>query len=260
MLSAAEIEGLKKDLRDFYNRFPRYTTLGSFYQITKLSQCNFYIDYVLEYLEPDMKVLDIGTGAGILTLEMARIAKEVTGIDIASRVVEFASALKQIELKRYKLIEDYKRAKLNTDKLNKVEFHVADAENLPFKDNAFDLIVAQDLLEHLPAPIKAINNMMRCLNDNGKLILIMHTPNIDINLNIESWKKDISSMKNKDAVSKMNYNMLKSWIKRKNIKVYKHKVIYDKPEINYLTGIFKWLNGAQFLERNEETIIFVLTK
>jgi ubiquinone/menaquinone biosynthesis C-methylase UbiE len=261
MLSAAEIEGLKNDLREFYNKFPRYTTLGSFYQVTKLSHIKLYNSYILPYLEPHMRVLDVGIGAGLLTLEMARVTKEVVGIDIASKVIDFAKNLKDIETRRFKLIEDYKRKNLRTDNINKnVQFYVADAENLPFKDNYFDVIVAQDIIEHLPAPIKAINEMLRCLIPTGKCILILHTPNIDINLNIESWKKDISLMKNRDAVSKMNYNVLNSWLKRKKIKIFKNKVIYNENWANILTGMFPFLNGAKFLERYEETIILILEK
>ena len=260
MLSAGEIEGLKNDLRDFYNNFPRYTTVGLYYQITKLSSDHKYNNYVLKYLQPDMKVLDIGMGSGIITMEMARIAKEVIGIDIASSVVDFASSIKKIELRRYKLIEDYKQKNLNTDKISNVSYQVDDAENLSFKDDTFDLIVAQDIIEHLPAPVKAIIQMLRCLKKGGKLILILHAPNINTNLNIESWQKDISNMKNKDAVSKMNYGVLLSWFKRNKIKVKEYNIIYDNDKINKLTGFLPFFKGAQFLQHNEETIIFVLEK
>jgi ubiquinone/menaquinone biosynthesis C-methylase UbiE len=214
----------------------------------------------MKYLEPEMSVLDLGMGSGILTMEMGRIAKEVIGVDIASRVVDFAAALKNIETRRYKLIEDFKRKNLNTEKIANVSFQVDDAENLSFRDNKFDMIVAQDLIEHLPAPIRAINHMLRCLKVGGKLILVLHTPVIDTNLNIESWRKDISKMKNKDAVSKMNYNVLLTWFKRNNIKILEYDITYTSKWVNLLTKTIKFYKGAKFLEYYEDTIVFVIEK
>lgn len=260
MFTAGEIAGLKNDLRDFYNGFLKYTTINSFYQVTKLTSDTKYVNYVMEYIEPDTKVLDVGMGSGILSLEMTRISNDVTAIDIASSVVDFAASLKAIEIRRYKLIEDYRKQNYNTDNMANINYQVCDAEALSFKNKTFDLIVAQDIIEHLPAPIKALNEMFRCLKDDGKIVLILHTPVLDTNLNIESWKKNISKMKNKDAVSKMNYSVLLTWFKRKKIKVKKLEIIYDHPFINALTSVIKQLQGALFLERFEETIILVLEK
>lgn len=260
MLSAAEIAGLKNDLRDFYNKFPKYTTLGSFYQLSRLAPNGFYSNYIMKYITPEDKVLDLGCGAGIFTLEMARIAKEVVGIDFASNVVDFANRLKKVEYRRFKLIEDYRKQDFKTDKIPNVSFQIGDAEELPFKDQTFNLIVAQDLIEHLPAPVRAISEMYRCLQDKGKIILIYHTPDIDINLNIDAWQENLPEMKNKDAVSKMNYNLLKSWFKRNNKKIIESKIIYTSPLINLLSKVFFWLYGSKALERYEDTLIFVLVR
>lgn len=260
MFSAAEIAGLKNDLKDFYSNFTRYTTIGSFYQTKKLSQDDKFIKYVLKYVEPGMKVLDVGIGAGLMTLELARISDDVTGIDIASSVIDFASDLKKIEIKRFKLIEDFKKLNYKSDNLEKINYQVEDIENPSFKNKKYDLIVAQDIIEHLPAPIRAITHMVNSLNKGGKMVLIVHTPIIQPNLNIEEWKKDISQMKNKDAVSRMNYNVLKTWFKRNNLKVLESKVIYRNEFLNILTRYLKSYRGAQFIQKYEETVIFVLER
>lgn len=260
MLSAGEIESLKNDLRDFYNNFPRYTTLGSFKLITELSTDAKYIKYIMKYLEPYMNVLDVGMGSGVVTMEMARIAQQVTGVDIADRTVDFANKLKEIELRRYKLIEDCNRKDLHTANVSNVSCMVSDVDKLSFKDKTFDLIVAIDLIEHLPAPIKSISEMLRCLKVNGILILMVHTPNVDVNLNIESWKTDIFKMKNKDVVFKINFNILKRWFKKKNIQVLEYDVIYNSKWLRLLTKIIPQLKGAQLIEKYEDEIIFVLNK
>lgn len=44
---------------------------------------------------------------------------------------------------------------------------VADAHNLPFKDDAFDLILCEDVLEHLKKPWLAVNEFFRVLKNGG---------------------------------------------------------------------------------------------
>jgi len=49
-----------------------------------------------------------------------------------------------------------------------------DAQNLAFKDEIFDLVLFSEVLEHLPHPEKALNEIKRILKPNG--ILIISTP------------------------------------------------------------------------------------
>jgi SAM-dependent methyltransferase len=48
---------------------------------------------------------------------------------------------------------------------------VCDAHNLPFKNDFFDLIMCQEVLEHLESPTVAINEMNRVLRFGGEVIL-----------------------------------------------------------------------------------------
>jgi len=48
---------------------------------------------------------------------------------------------------------------------------VGDAHELPFKDGEFDVVLANEVLEHLQNPQKAIDEMYRVLRKGGKLIL-----------------------------------------------------------------------------------------
>ena len=48
---------------------------------------------------------------------------------------------------------------------------VSDITKIPAKDNAFDAIMCIEVLEHLPRPIKAIEEFARILKPKGKLIL-----------------------------------------------------------------------------------------
>ena len=50
-----------------------------------------------------------------------------------------------------------------------------DAQNIPFKDDSFDSIIAGELIEHLPDPDKFLRECRRILRSNG--IVIISTPN-----------------------------------------------------------------------------------
>jgi SAM-dependent methyltransferase len=48
---------------------------------------------------------------------------------------------------------------------------LADAQNLPFEDNYFDCILFSEVIEHVPDPEKAVQEISRCLKNGGQLIL-----------------------------------------------------------------------------------------
>lgn len=52
----------------------------------------------------------------------------------------------------------------------------ADAQNLPFRSGIFDMVLALELLEHLPAPEKALTEFHRVLKSRGILTLTTPTP------------------------------------------------------------------------------------
>lgn len=54
---------------------------------------------------------------------------------------------------------------------------LCDATSLPFKDQAFDVIIATEVLEHLPDDELCIKDIYRVLQSKG--VLLIHTPNGD---------------------------------------------------------------------------------
>ncbi|MFX1518453.1 MAG: class I SAM-dependent methyltransferase [Promethearchaeota archaeon] len=55
----------------------------------------------------------------------------------------------------------------------KVDLIVADAENLPFKENVFERILCSEVIEHLTHPLRAIYEIKRILKGKG----VITTPN-----------------------------------------------------------------------------------
>jgi len=97
-----------------------------------------------------IKVLDLGSGEGGTSALFSKNNFAVS-FDI--------SLIRLVRQDKYKLI-------------NKIK---GDAEFLPFKSNSFDLIIMQDVIEHIDEPKKIIHEIKRILKKEGNIFL--STPN-----------------------------------------------------------------------------------
>jgi len=53
----------------------------------------------------------------------------------------------------------------------------ADAHNLPFKNNSFDLVICTEVLEHVVNPEKVLGEIKRVLTNDGIAIVEMDSGN-----------------------------------------------------------------------------------
>lgn len=104
------------------------------------------------------KVLEIGVGSGIDHLELAKSEAILTGIDITPKSIELTK--KNLELHGYQS-----------------NLLVADTENLPFKDETFDIVYSFGVLHHTPDIQKAIDEIFRVLKPRGKVLLSLYNKN-----------------------------------------------------------------------------------
>lgn len=102
-------------------------------------------------------VLEIGVGMGADHLEWAKAGpKSLSGVDLTPRAVQFTGE----RLKLYGLSSDVR---------------VADAENLPFPNDSFDIVYSWGVLHHSPDTPKAIREVYRVLRPGGSArIMIYH--------------------------------------------------------------------------------------
>jgi SAM-dependent methyltransferase len=100
------------------------------------------------------RVLDAGCGAGYGSAELAQSANSVVGVDIAAEAVAFAR-------------EHYR--------LPYLAFEQASCTALPHPDAAFDLVVAFEVIEHLPLWRDFLLEVRRVLAPTGQFIV--STPN-----------------------------------------------------------------------------------
>jgi ubiquinone/menaquinone biosynthesis C-methylase UbiE len=102
------------------------------------------------------RILELGSGPGYLSIEMARKFKgsEIIGIDISERMVEIAS-----ERAREKELEN-------------VRFMVGDVTDLNFPDNSFDVCVNSYLIHWVSDVRRFLGEIRRVLKDRGRLGII----------------------------------------------------------------------------------------
>jgi len=108
-------------------------------------------------IRPGERVLDIGTGSGIVAIEVASrlgTGGRIVGIDLSREMLTQAAL--------------HARHAPGSDRIALTE---TDAEHLPFPNAAFDCIVSLFALLHFPNPARALAEMRRVLKPGGRLVL-----------------------------------------------------------------------------------------
>lgn len=103
--------------------------------------------------ESPREILDAGCGTGVVSLLLAQLGHDVTGIDLSSEMVDRAR----------------EKARRRGES---VEFHEGNVEDLPFADGAYDVVTARHLIWTLPNPSTAIREWSRVVRPNGHLVLL----------------------------------------------------------------------------------------
>ncbi|MHB8447057.1 MAG: bifunctional 2-polyprenyl-6-hydroxyphenol methylase/3-demethylubiquinol 3-O-methyltransferase UbiG [Rudaea sp.] len=99
------------------------------------------------------RALDVGCGGGILSESLARAGAQVTGIDLAPRVLEVA----RLHLHESGLQVEYREIAVE-----------ALAAEIP---GAFDAVTCMELLEHVPDPGSVVAACAKLLKPGGRLFL-----------------------------------------------------------------------------------------
>ncbi len=108
--------------------------------------------------DPNQVVADIGTGTGILAVELARLGVQVVAVDHSARMLDAA------------------RAKIASEPSLHIEFRHGEASALPLGDAEVDAAFAHMMLHYLPAPADAIAEMARVVRPGGSVIAVDFIP------------------------------------------------------------------------------------
>jgi ubiquinone/menaquinone biosynthesis C-methylase UbiE len=115
-----------------------------------------HLQYLKRFLNfENKKILDMGCGIGKFLLECCQENLDIVGIDINPEYLEICE-------------KNFKGTKF------KPSLFLAEAENLPFKNNSFDFINCTELLEHVKRPQKVLNEIYRILKTDGFAFITIH--------------------------------------------------------------------------------------
>jgi SAM-dependent methyltransferase len=118
-----------------------------------------------------LKVLEIGCGLGTDGAQFAAAGADYTGVDLTEAAVELAR-------KRFELFD------------LSGTFQTADAENLDFADESFDLVYSHGVLHHTPETGKAIREIHRVLRPGGRaVVMLYHRGSYNYRVNISVLRR-----------------------------------------------------------------------
>ena len=106
------------------------------------------------------RVLEIGVGAGTDHIQGARAGAKLTGIDLTPEAV--ALTKERLSMEGFE-----------------PDVHEADAENLPFPDDHFDIVYSHGVLHHSPDTERCIAHVHRVLKPGGTALIMVY--------NLRSW-------------------------------------------------------------------------
>jgi 2-polyprenyl-3-methyl-5-hydroxy-6-metoxy-1,4-benzoquinol methylase len=107
---------------------------------------------ILSVISEEEDILDVGCGWGVLSVYLAGQGRKVTAVDGSQNELDWAR----------QTMHQFKAP---------VTLQVCAAENLGFPDESFDLVIWEEVLEHLDEPLVALREGYRVLRCGGKIIL-----------------------------------------------------------------------------------------
>jgi SAM-dependent methyltransferase len=120
------------------------------------SYCGVGNPFILGPIHEGEAILDIGCGAGVDSIIAAGLvgpSGSVTGIDLVPEMLARAS-------------ENARLAGLDN-----VTFQESSAEQLPFPDNSFDMVISNGVFNLVVDKVKALSEVFRVLKPGGRFLL-----------------------------------------------------------------------------------------
>jgi ubiquinone/menaquinone biosynthesis C-methylase UbiE len=113
------------------------------------------LDTLVEIAQPasDWQILDVATGGGHTALRFAPHVAHVIASDLTQEMLNSAEAF------------------ITAAGITNVSYELADAENLPFPDQQFDLVTCRIAPHHFPDVLAFVQQAVRVLKSGGMLLV-----------------------------------------------------------------------------------------
>lgn len=145
--------------------YPVVTHFTFALQPSAVARLKFVRETVLAISTEEADIADLGCGSGMILCEVLGLKPRWRGhgLDISAAAVNYA-----------------RRLAIHKKVADRASFQTGDISRLPFTTHSLDLVIASEVVEHIPEPERVISEIARVLRPGGKLILTMplgsHTP------------------------------------------------------------------------------------
>lgn len=157
--------------------------------------------------------LDIGCASGYMISEIASVYPKVKcfGVDVYKNAIDFAK-------KTYP----------------NINFKIAYAQSLPFKNVSFDLIIFYETIEHVENPTLALREIKRILRRNGICILAMDSGSLLFRLVWLIWENTTGKVWKGAHLHPFHHNDLEGLIRKARIKIKKKFFTHLGMEVSFI--------------------------
>jgi len=172
---------------------------------------------LLQKLRTDAKncgeLLEIGTGTGLLSLELRDIVSNITAIDISPEMIAIA------------------RSKAEVSQTANIDFQVGDSCDLDFENDSFDMVIASNVLHLLHEPELAVKEIKRVLKEDGQAVLPTYCHG-------ENWKtlliSKLMSLFGFRARSRWSIDSFRAFVENNGLRILDSEVFEDKIPLFYV--------------------------
>ncbi len=158
---------------------------AAFYTTSAVHKDKVVLDRLVElaHVQPSDRVLDVATGTGHTAFAFAPHVREVVATDITPEMLKEGEKLK---------------AEFGIP-AQRVKFRLADAHELPFADESFEVVTCRRAAHHFTDIRRALHEMYRVLRRGGRLVVddrgVPEDDFVDVTLNRLDWLHDHSHIR-----------------------------------------------------------------
>lgn len=115
-----------------------------------------YLEHIVSCVNPQKSntVLEVAAGTCICGRSLAPFVKNVACLDMTTAMLAVG------------------KAEAEKQRLCNIDFVQGDAEQLPFSDNSFDIVISRLAFHHFSNPKRCFSEMTRVVKTGGKLVVI----------------------------------------------------------------------------------------
>ncbi|HKQ99291.1 MAG TPA: class I SAM-dependent methyltransferase, partial [Pyrinomonadaceae bacterium] len=160
--------------------YPVVTHFTYALQPSATARLNFVKEVVAAMPAGRGSVADLGCGSGVILSEILMMKPFWTGhgLDISPEAVSYA-----------------RRLSAHKGVAGRADFLTGSVTRLPYPDESLSLVIASEVIEHLPEPLVVVREIARVLKPGGRVVLTMplesHTPG---HIHALSSREDLRSL------------------------------------------------------------------